>query len=437
MTALADARPPGLNILFRPGNTLTVDLTWATGTLTGRTFTSDLGGTALSVAINGDVMTIEASDAITGATAVGEPETWQLVETTGGVTEIVMQGAWTPSDDPAASTTAASVTVTTDNVDVAVTVASSQASIVALDSRLATAETNITALQVADTTQNGRLDVLEQARPFTEVPVGQFDNTVALTGSGGVGTVTATPVGGESGNDRRLYILDDLASGVADVEVHADLTLGAQTGIAFRQRPGVAVIVWSNIVFAANGNILQGVWEFNTAPPYDTLQTNQAATSLDGFRSPILYAVGDGATVTVKAAQAHNLVAGDTIHFDATLGAFGQVTVTSVPDANTFTFASTTAGTWSGGRWRWVIKGGRRKLAARLVGDRVTFKQWLPTEPEPSWADPDRAVSNLLPATLIGSGGPPPADGGVGLVVAHLGASGTVSVNDFAVHVLD
>jgi len=422
MVVLIDARPPGLDILYRAGNTLTVELTWPTGELDDRTFTSSLGGTSLDVAINGDTMTIVASDTVTGAQTAAAA--WQLVDTTDGDSEVVLQGTWTPSDAPQA-TSSTSIELTEGDAQVDVTVVSGQASIVALDDRI---------------------DVLEQARPslnqwytaddwddFTEVPVSSIDNTIDLTAEGGVGTVSAV-AGGGSNEDRRLFIYNDLDD-VADAEVYVDLTLGDQAGIAFRYaEPGAAVIVWSNIVFAANGQVLQGVWEFDGTT---LLGTNKVDVDLWGFPSPVLSAEGDGEVVTVKTVRPHQIQAGELIHFDETVGSFGQVFVEDVLDATTFTFSDSTVGTWTGGRWRWVIRTGRRHLAARLVGNRVTWKQWLPGEPEPSWADPDRAVSVLLPDTLIARGGPPPEAGGVGLVVAHLNTSGFVGFNDFSVKVLD
>lgn len=142
MVALLDARPPGLDILYRPDNTLTVELTWPTGELTGRTFTSDLGGTALALAVLGDVMTIVASDDVTAAQTAAAA--WRLVETTGGESEVVLQGVWTPSTSPQA-TTAASLEVTDGEVAVDVTVVSGQASIVALDAGLTAHEAAETA----------------------------------------------------------------------------------------------------------------------------------------------------------------------------------------------------------------------------------------------------------------------------------------------------
>lgn len=158
---VADARPQGLNIPFRPGNTLSLELTWPTGDLTGRTFESSLGGTALDLTVAGDVMTIDASAAITGA--VTTSAAWLLTETTGGASNDVLIGTWAPSDDPG-TPTSQSLTVTVETVEVDVTVVSGQASIVALDTRLDTAETDIAALEtgkvdVAGDTMTGDLTV--------------------------------------------------------------------------------------------------------------------------------------------------------------------------------------------------------------------------------------------------------------------------------------
>src|SRR5690606_6173895 len=78
---------------------------------------------------------------------------------------------------------------------------------------------------------------------WTEVPVSLIENTIALKGENGVGTVQAT--GGSGGtNDRRLFILNGVEA--SDFEVRTDLVLGRQTGIAMRYQRGVAVIVWTN-----------------------------------------------------------------------------------------------------------------------------------------------------------------------------------------------
>lgn len=266
---------------------------------------------------------------------------------------------------------------------------------------------------------------------FTMVPATSPDNTIALTASAGRGVVTGSGAGA-SGNDRRLYLLPTEA---ADAELRCDWELvsgGSQLGLAFRADESEAVIVWNNIFFGASGNIIQGVWEYSGA-----FHTNQS-TPASMLRSQLLSASANGSTATFKARAPHHMPAGtSTVVSIEGVGSFGQATVTSVPDATTFACASTASGSWTGGTYTWIGVVQRRKVAARLVGNRITWKQWLPGEPEPSWADPLRAASATLPATLAGSGGPPPTSGRVGLLVAHLGNGGQVKVNDLVVTVLD
>lgn len=174
---VADARPGALNIPFRPGNTLSVELTWPTGDLTGRTFESSLGGTALDLSVVGDVMTIDASAAITGA--ITTAAAWLLTETTGGASNDVLIGTWAPSDEPGTPTTQA-LTVAVETVEVDVTVVSGQASVVALDTRLDTAETDITALET------GKVDVAGDTMTGALVVDGTVTvGDVELTGTSG------------------------------------------------------------------------------------------------------------------------------------------------------------------------------------------------------------------------------------------------------------
>lgn len=130
MAVLADARAAGVDLLFTPATTLTLTLSWPTGSLTGRTFSSTLNGVALALTVNGDVMTVVATDTQTGALTTGEPYDWRLLETIDGTPEPIMVGTWSPDAGPNAisSTT---LTVTAAEVDVDVTVNSAQASLVA------------------------------------------------------------------------------------------------------------------------------------------------------------------------------------------------------------------------------------------------------------------------------------------------------------------
>lgn len=77
-----DARPAGLDVLARPGNTLTWTFAFPTGYLDGLTWSATLGGEDLDLAIDGDDITVVASAAITEALGVGR-HSFLLSDTTG------------------------------------------------------------------------------------------------------------------------------------------------------------------------------------------------------------------------------------------------------------------------------------------------------------------------------------------------------------------
>lgn len=132
-----DTRPAGINVPFRPGNEVTIELAWPSDSLSGRTFSAYLGSTALEVSVAGDGMTIVASAALTSAKKSND--TWRLLETTGGATQTLIRGVWKPSDEPRDSSTT-TATVVIEDINVTVSVISEGASIVALDDRLDTVE---------------------------------------------------------------------------------------------------------------------------------------------------------------------------------------------------------------------------------------------------------------------------------------------------------
>lgn len=100
-----DTRPPGIDAFFRPGDTMTVTLTWPAGSLAGRTFTSTLDAASLTVGVVGDVMTISATGAQTAAAA--ERCAWALTETTGGGSNEILVGRWKPATEANPSTSSA------------------------------------------------------------------------------------------------------------------------------------------------------------------------------------------------------------------------------------------------------------------------------------------------------------------------------------------
>lgn len=265
-------------------------------------------------------------------------------------------------------------------------------------------------------------------RRFREVPVSNIDNKVRLTTTGDIGT--ATGIGGASGNDRRFYVLRDVAATDAEISAEFDSTDMAQCGFALRVQPDRAVVVWHNIYFAASGYLIQGVWEYDGSSLHST---NQQARAALGFVHPVRHAVGDGSSVTVTTAHAHRLVPGDIVLHEGVVHEFGMVMVGATPSPSTYSFTSPLTGLWESGTWRQVTVQNRRRAAVRLLGTQVLFKQWRTQEPEPSWDDPDRTVINLLPETLPSGGTTPLGPGGVGLVISHLGDGRRVEVRDLRV----
>jgi len=266
-------------------------------------------------------------------------------------------------------------------------------------------------------------------RRFREVPVSTLDNKVRLAATSDVGT--ATGIGGASVNDRRFYVLRDIAA--TDVEISASFaaTAGlAQWGFALRVQPDRAIVVWRNIFYAASANLIQGVWEYDGS----TLHAiNRQRCAVRGFVHPVRHAVGDGSSVTVTTAYAHRLGPQDVVLHEGAVREFGQVVVDTVPTASTYTFGSPASGLWESGTWRRVTLHARRHAAVRLIGTQVMFKQWLPQEAEPSWDDPDRVAISLLPDVLPSGAAPPLGPGGVGVLVSHLGDGGRVEVRDLRV----
>lgn len=86
-----DLRPGRLDIVYRPGNELLLELTWPDGSTAGHTYTAFLGATELDIDVAGDVVTVTADGAIT--TAMPRPRSWTLLQDD----EVVITGSATPS----------------------------------------------------------------------------------------------------------------------------------------------------------------------------------------------------------------------------------------------------------------------------------------------------------------------------------------------------
>lgn len=121
MPATINLGPDRVNAYLYPPNPGEVTLTWPTGELAGRTFTSTLDGDPITVDIAGDIMTITVAPAIVAALELGQPVDWKLTETTGADPVVLFAGRWVAETGPAART-AQAFTVTTGGTTVAIAV---------------------------------------------------------------------------------------------------------------------------------------------------------------------------------------------------------------------------------------------------------------------------------------------------------------------------
>jgi hypothetical protein len=182
MPALIDARPAGIDLLFRQGTTLTLTLNWPADSLDGRSFSSTLGAANLSVAVNGDVMTIEVTDVQT--TAVASATEWLLLEDVDGTDEPILVGTWAPSDS-AAATSSATVTVTQGSAQVDVTVLSSAATARPPVTVIAAADAPDAVKARADVVCDGVDDNVEIQAAVTAGPVLLSEGTFLINGHAG------------------------------------------------------------------------------------------------------------------------------------------------------------------------------------------------------------------------------------------------------------
>jgi hypothetical protein len=279
---------------------------------------------------------------------------------------------------------------------------------------------------------------------FEEVPIqgdggNPPDNTIDLVVSNGIGTITGS--GGTHQDDARLFLLEeDLIA--SDVQVYIDYSISSNDvifGVAVRASESEAVVIWNDNSSGFTINLLSGVWEYSGQAITDE---NQGANLQGLVDQRILKAEGDGADMVVFTPTAHLL---DTAGEDVLLnfGPFTDDTFTVTPiNASSFEFASVETGSFTQEDGNWAQESieppidKRRKIALRLIDDLIVFKQWRPGESEPNWADPLRSTFNELPASLSGSGLPPPSDGRVGIVARNLDGGRSISVNDLEITIV-
>lgn len=423
MTALVDARPAGLDLLFRPGVTLTLALTWPSGSLSGRTFGATLGGVPLSLAVVDDTMVIEVSD--TQTAAVGEASTWLLLESVDGTDEPVIVGTWAPSSAAAAvSHSAVSVTQGNVAVDVAALVNVGLASHVNADSGR-----NVHGVVTHDWGRDGWAPFA--AATMTADGAQSFAQSVG----GGRGTLTATqPTGG---NLRVAYVREgtewvdsEVTSLVWGPSNYGVGTLIAQQGHIHRVRevsPGVyeGIGVWTG-VFASDYSVLNtravrwdGTTLFQSGGDDPTgvdashINRQLALVSRDRFTAFGLWFNN----YSVHPSHLYGLANGDIVTVDSTDSTFDEtdVAVNSVDTAlggvqviepTTFSASALAvdrglvrpSGASSQKRWTpyWLSTRVRGGNATSLV---VEWKRWRPEEAEPDWGH-SRVQRRTVTSTL-------------------------------------
>lgn len=140
---------------------------------------------------------------------------------------------------------------------------------------------------------------------FTPHDVNTSTNTLTLGATDGEGTIDGGS--GGDGNDRRVFVLDGFSA--TDVDVRLDFRLtgspSAQSGIFLIGPSGFPIVVWSNVIFDANGRILLGAWNYTGTTLVSTNQdpfTHDIDPSLfvDPDRVRALRVQRDGRALRIK-----------------------------------------------------------------------------------------------------------------------------------------
>lgn len=434
MSVLADLRPAGLDLIIRPGNTITVVMEWPAGELVGRTITAELDGQALDVATVGDTLTVVASAAITGALTIGTVATWELLEDLGGATpEPIAVGRWTPSDD-ARAIDGTTVQVVVGTATVAVEVASAQASVAELAADVAAVEADVAALDLRTTALETpdaiahRWD-LDGWEEFTRVVI-TAHGAQEFTGSvvDGRGVLTPTDPVADLGSHRAAYLR--AGTSWADAEVRSVIWgpsefngNDAQQGHIHRAReisPGLweGIAVWTSVVFGGDYRFLHvASVRFDGTTLWQSTNDGGAGSSDSAYidrRVGILayerinfgvgvvnaqvapvdrlrHFVSTVDLFTVASLGASLNVTDQTMTFDAD-NEVGRVQWTTVDTTvvgwnHTGAGTLTPSGTSSQKRWTPFVMA-TRVVGGTTAGVEVLIKRWRYGEPEPGWGDP-------------------------------------------------
>jgi hypothetical protein len=447
MPALVDARPAGIDLLFRPGTTLTLTLTWPSGLLVGRTFSATLDAVPLAVDVVGDTMTVEVTD--TQTAAVTEAAEWLLTEDVGGTPEPIMVGTWAPSD-AAAARSQQSVTVTQGAVQVDVAALVS----VGLTSHVNAPSTEAHGVVVHSWRKDGWT-------PFDQFTISvdrSTTNTVSVNEDRG--RITSA---GTDGSFREIRAHEDTNWEDSEIvslwwspSVMDTGTATPQMGHVHRFKeisPGVwsGYVVTNNITFSAYSTWNQNIWQTNLTTL--TLGSNggnkvftdalnrqlgvQAVSRFTGFGLWFNdYRVVPNHLWGLAAGDVVSADVGDATFDETNLAVNAVNTIVGNVQLNENTVAQQVAvaqkfetGTitpQSHRRWfpSWV--------KTQLRGTVLRVKVWRYMEPEPDWGQ----ASNVVTFDTAGAGNPAPnataptGSGLCGVVGAHLRNSAYMEYGD-------
>lgn len=441
MTTLLDARPQGLNLLFRPDTTLTVEMEWPAGELAGRTFLSTLGAQTLTVTVVGDLMTVEASAAQTELFDVEVPADWALLEDLGGDPEPVLIGKWVPS--LAAGTTHSTVSVITDGaVPINVSVFTGGLTTAALAAHAATPLDGVHGVVERNWAQDGVGDltrtVMSQdgSNAFSASVVSRWLRFSASTANGSQREAWRLP--------NTQWANSEMTSLLGTSDLLAAPPNAAQWGhlhgVQFDTGANLwrAWAVWTDIAFLLPPILNIGVvaWAPGGAGALQQNPNNINGGDFFGMvrNLPIYRAqrTSNVSTYWTSAPWVHGLQVGQLISVAGMANSAFNITslaITAVDRAvRTFSVAQVAANATdadAGGTASQAAPLATQPfmLATRLVGNTLTAKQWRPEEPEPDWADPARTYSVTISA---GSPSAPTATGDCGLWVGHLSTGNTM-----------
>lgn len=347
MSALLEGRPTDLDVMFRPGNTFTLTLTWSTaGSLTGRTFTATLDAATLTTSVAGDVLTVSATAAQTTTAGSGSHD-FTLTETTGGSTDDLIIGTWVGSNSGAASQST-SVTITESAATVTVEVPAVSGGHAALELGAGAHGTEFPEPRT-DSTAGWEETVLSTEDAVSAATTMTFEHGQVVFRGSGAGT-------GVRSNRRSVFLIPGSPGGYSRIRSRWGGPSYAAGTVPQRghmhgfgtQADGLirGVVIWHDIVFSAPWVFNVGIWE--TDP-------NDLA---NGFVPTGLAVAGTGTVtggsrssnvVTLTVGSGHGFKAGDVVTVDVADGTYDGTFALSAVGDTTVSYPQTAADDASAG----------------------------------------------------------------------------------------